>query len=109
MTKKLSVSLLPHHMPVPPAKSNTWGDWVSWFVMVINPDDAQFGFIASLLHDVVKHGSLGAHQPAASNNVIRRVQVAYYLGEHCLKLRLSPHKAIGFRPWLAVDNTKEGA
>ena len=86
MTEILCISLLPDQLPAPPADS-----------------DVRAG------PDAVSHGSLPARQAAAAN-VLRRAQAACYLGAlQCLRPRLSPHKAIGFSPWLLGDNTEEGA
>ena len=108
MTKVLSISLLHHQVSASPAKSEARGSWLRWLKMIMKPSTSQIGFIASPLNAAVMDGELTATLAAAAN-VIFQPPVVYSGELHCLRPQHSPLQEIGLRPWLADDNTKEGA
>lgn len=98
-----------HQVPQPPIVSTSWFDWLRWLVVVMNPDDPQFHFIASLLSHAARYGALTENQAGAANRAIDRVFTAYEAGDLlCIKTGQPPAEVVPLRPRLAVDNAKGG-
>ena len=93
-----------HQVPEPPYGSKEWFDWLRWMVVVMNPDDPQFHFVASLLSSAARYGSLTQKQAAAGNRAVERITAAYEAGDlRCMKSGTSD--VVPFVPRLAVDNS----
>lgn len=103
-------TLTRHQVPEPPYGSRAWFDWLRWMVVVMNPDDPQFHFVASLLSSAARYGRLTEKQAAAGNRAIARITDAYEAGDLlCLKVGSPPAEVTPFVPHVAIDNTKGGA
>ncbi len=107
MSDKFTLSR--HQVPEPPYGSKAWFDWLRWMVVVMNPDDPQFHFVASLLSSAVRYGRLTEKQAAAGNRAIERITAAYEAGDLlCLKTGSAPAEVVPLAPRLAIDNTGNG-
>lgn len=97
-------------VPEPPYGSKSWFDWLRWMVTVMNPDDPQFHFIASLLASAARYGKLTEKQAAAANRAIERIAAAYEADDLlCLKTGQASAEVVPMRPTLHIDNTKGSA
>ena len=100
-----------HQVPAPPPTAALWADWLRWLVVVMNPDDPQLHFAASLLSHALKAGGLSEKQANAGNRMIERILAAYSAGDlRCMKAPRDVAQVVQLGPRLAVDNThNEGA
>ncbi|MDB6178985.1 hypothetical protein PAF17_15950 [Paracoccus sp. Z330] len=97
-----------HQVPEPPHESALWPDWLRWLVVVMNPDDPQLHFAASLLSHALKTGSLSQKQAAAGNRMLNRVFASFQEGDLlCLKTDCAGGDVVSFTPHIVVDNTQE--
>lgn len=102
-------TLTNQQVPQPPIMSDDWADLLRWMIVVMNPDDPQLPFAASLLADALKKGALTERQSAAADRLMIRILGAYVAGDLlCIKTGNPPAKVVTFAPRLVVDNTKGG-
>lgn len=95
-----------HQVPAPPYGSKSWADWLRWLIVVMNPDDPQLHFAASLLSHSLKTGGLSEKQAAAANRTIQRVHDAFEAVDLlCLKSGRPAAAVVPTGPRLAIDNT----
>lgn len=106
----LTFTLNRHQVPQPPEGSDKWSDWLRWLVMVMNPDDPQLHFIASLLHYSVQNGGLTERQAKAASRALSRVYDAFSIGDLlCMKTGPEPAEVVEIRPRIVIDNSEGGA
>lgn len=98
-----------HQVPQPPIMSDSWADLLRWLVVVMNPDDPQLPFAASLLADTLKKGVLTERQADAADRLMIRILDAYVNGDLlCIKAGNAPARVVAFTPRLVIENA-EGA
>jgi hypothetical protein len=73
MTASLPWALLDWQVPDPPS-SQVWTDHLRWLVAVMDHDDSDLAFIASLLSYALKFDGLTEKQAAPANKILARVR-----------------------------------
>ena len=73
MTASHPWALLDWQVPDPPS-SQVWADHLRWLVAVMDHDDSDLAFIASLLSHALKFEGLTEKQAAPANKILARVR-----------------------------------
>lgn len=95
-------SLKRHQVPEPPPVE-VWADWLRWLVVVMNYNDPQLHFAASLLSQALSRGHLTDRQIEAAIPLLERVLDAYQRGDlFCMKEPAVTSPCLR----LEVDNTR---
>jgi hypothetical protein len=73
MTASPPWALIDWQVPDPPS-SQVWADHLRWLVAVMDHDDSDLAFIASLLSHALKFEGLTESQAAPANKILARVR-----------------------------------
>lgn len=73
-------TLRQHQVPEPP-EGGRWDDHLRWLLMVMNPEDPQLHFAASILSHALRYGQISEKQAEAALRMLERIMLAYREGE----------------------------